>query len=117
MPTTTDEPLLTTNDRAALELALRTARQESAGRAEQLALKLAEDGWFATARFAAYSCQVDALHLQPWEWPPVWAGEDDDESPAEAVQLLRRMLKAGLSRFDPDPMAALEKAEKRATVG
>jgi hypothetical protein len=105
-------PALTQNDIAALELALETARKESPGRAQQLALKLAEDGWWPTARFAAYSCQVDALRLQPWEHPPVWVDDLDDYPDREAARLLKRMLAAGVSQYDPDPMAALEAAKK-----
>jgi hypothetical protein len=37
---------------------------------------------------------------------------DDRAERAEAARLLRRMLKAGVSRYHPDPMSALEKAEK-----
>jgi hypothetical protein len=105
-------PLLTKTDIAALELALKLAREESPGRAQQLALKLAEDGWWPTARFAAYSCQVDRLHLKPWEHPPCWCDDPDDYPDREAARLLKRMLAAGISQFDPDPMAALEAAKK-----
>jgi hypothetical protein len=114
MPTMDDEPPLTTKDRIALELALKLTRAESEGRAAQLLRMQLEDGWFYAARFAAYNCQVNLLRLQPWEHPPVWCHDPDDypESP-EAAQLLRRMLKAGVSRYDPDPMSALEKAENQ----
>jgi hypothetical protein len=114
MPTT---PPLTTNDLVALEEALKLARQESEGRAEQLLQMQLEDGWFYAASFASYSCQCDALHLKPWEHPPIWVGDPDDypESP-EAARLLRRMLKAGGSRYHPDPMSALEKAEKQVAI-
>jgi hypothetical protein len=105
-------PPLTQNDIAALELALKLMREESEGRAQQLALKLAEDGWWSTARFAAYSCQVDSLHLKPWEHPPCWVDDPDDYPDREAVRLLKRMEAAGISKYDPDPMAALEAAKK-----
>jgi hypothetical protein len=112
-------PPLTEADIAALELALKLVREESPGRAEQLALKLADDGWWPTARFAAYSRQVDALHLKPWEHPPCWATPDDDYPDREAARLLKRMLSAGISQFDPDPMVALEaaKAAKKVRAG
>ena len=56
---------------------------------------------------------IATLRLRPWEHPPAWIDDPDDypESP-EAAQLLKRMLAAGVSRYDPDPMATLEKAEK-----
>jgi hypothetical protein len=31
----------------------------------------------------------------------------------EVEEVLRRLLDAGLTRFEPDPLAALERAEKR----
>jgi hypothetical protein len=111
-----DTPPLTTNDRVALELALKLTRAEGQGRAEQLLRMQLDDGWFYAAHFAVVNCQCNALHLQPWEWPPIWCADDPDESPPEAAQLLRRMLKAGVSRYDPDPMASLEKAERKATA-
>jgi hypothetical protein len=115
MPTTDDDaPPLTTNDLAALEQALKLTRQESAGRAAQIALKLAEDGWWNTACFAAFNCQCSTLHLKPWEHAPCWVDDPDDYPDPEAARLLKRMLKAGVSRYHPDPLAAIEAAEKAA---
>jgi hypothetical protein len=107
-----DTPPLTRNDRDALERALKLTRQESEGRAQQLLRMQLDDGWFYAARFASYSCQVDALHLKPWEHPPIWVDDPDDYPDREAARLLKRMLAAGVSRFDPDPMRALEAAER-----
>jgi hypothetical protein len=43
--------------------------------------------------------------------PPCIADEDDpNERDKDAQRLLRKMLAAGISRYDPDPLAALEKA-------
>src|SRR5215813_10011015 len=116
MPTMDETPPLTRNDLAALELALKLTRQESEGRAAQLLRMQLDDGWFYAAHFAAYNCQTNALHLQPWEHPPIWVDDPDDypESP-EAADLLRRMLAAGVSRYHPDPLAAIEVAEKAAS--
>jgi hypothetical protein len=49
-----------------------------------------------------------SLNLNPWQHPPYWADEDDSHPEDRDVQrLLRKMLKAGISRYHPDPMAAL----------
>ena len=56
------------------------------------------------SEFAAYGCQIDALKLKPWQTPPCYC---DGEGDAPGDRLLRRMLKAGVSRFHPDPLAAL----------
>ena len=77
--------------------------------------------WGRVAELCAYSCQVDNLLLKAWETPPCHADEKDfspdpECSPArnaEACALLRRMLAAGVSRWHPDPMKALEHAERK----
>jgi hypothetical protein len=74
-------------------------------------------GWADAARFAAYSCQCDALKLRPWQDPPMYGDSTDgiDDFPnagrAAAADLLKRLLGAGLSRFEPEPMKALARAE------
>jgi hypothetical protein len=70
---------------------------------------LAHDPWNEVARFASYSCQSDALNLKPWDEPPCVAREHDpNERDKKAQRLLRKMLAAGVSRYHPDPLAALE---------
>jgi hypothetical protein len=56
-------------------------------------------------RFAAFSRQITSLSLRPWEWTVVYA-----DTP-EAHALLRRLKAAGLSRHEPDPVAAFEAAD------
>jgi hypothetical protein len=64
--------------------------------------------WGHVARFAAYVCQSRSLKLAPWDLPPSAVSENDGSTvDAAAVALLRRMLKAGVSRYHPDPLAAL----------
>jgi hypothetical protein len=77
--------------------------------AAQLKAKLADgEAWEDVAAFAAYSVQIDSLHLRPWQEPPCCADENDpDERDKQAQRLLRRMLKAGLSRYELDPKTAL----------
>lgn len=106
-------------DRDALERAMQIAQRDPL-RAELLQAKLADEEWREVAEFAAYSCQIESLSLKPWQEPPVNIDEDADEpDTAErepdtaARKLLRRMLAAGVSRFDPDPLAALAGGETK----
>ena len=108
-------------DRDALERAMQIAQRDPL-RAEQLQKKLEDEPWREVAEFAAYCCQIDALSLKPWQDPPVNIDEDADEpnNPARvsntaARKLLRRMLAAGVSRFEPDPLKALAGAKRRSS--
>ena len=90
-------------DREALERALKLA--EADGRAEQLASMLQDRPWFEVASFAAYSCQNKKLNLKPWQSPPCSLSATQPEP--EAEQMARRLLAAGLSQYEPDPITAL----------
>ena len=87
-------------------------------RSEQIDWKIEYDGWQATARCCAYLCQSRNLRLEIQEFPPCWLLDADDvEGPAfkrkpQAAKLLRRLLAAGLSQYEPDPIRALAAAEK-----
>ena len=102
-------------DREALERAIELARKQDAGRRRQIDDMLADPArpWFETATFASYVMQCRTLHLKPWQTPPVHADEDADagDAPhtgyAEAQALLRRLLAAGLSRWEPEPLKRL----------
>lgn len=91
------------------------------GRRRQIDEKLKVEKWARVGRFAAYSCQIDSLHLEPWEWPPIWIRDvdaamtapDDARRIGDAARLLQRMLALGLSRYEPSPMAAISAAEHR----
>jgi hypothetical protein len=96
-------------DRAALKLAMTMARKDPA-KARQLDDKLKDEPWEDVAEFASYSMQCRSLRLKPWETPPLFADAEFENSPG-ALALLQRMLRAGVSRFHPDPMRALEEAE------
>jgi hypothetical protein len=102
------------DDRAALMQALEICRAESPGREKQIKAKLRDDGWQSTAEFAAAHCQCEALNLEPWQMPPCRGDSAHHPDPA-AKKLLEQMLAAGVSRFDPDPLAAIEAARKGAT--
>ena len=78
-------------------------------RAEQLATMAKVDGIDYAKRFAVYLCQTQNLHTKPWEDVPCH-GDPDGSTPED--KLLRRMLAAGLSRYEPDPLGALAKVER-----
>ena len=67
--------------------------------------------WQQVAEFAAYCSQMKTLRLKPWESPPCWSdGKGNDPKD----KLCRKMLKAGISKFHPVPLAALEEATAEA---
>ena len=100
------------DDRAALMQALEMCRAESPGRAKQINAKLRDDGWQSTAEFAAAHCQCEALNLEPWQMPPCRGDSEHHPDPA-AKKLLEQMLAAGVSRWHPDPLAAIEEAKRK----
>jgi hypothetical protein len=64
------------------------------------------------ATFAASCCQSRSLNLDPWEEPPCHGDSVHQPDPA-AKKLLEQMLAAGVSRWHPDPMAALAEAKQK----
>jgi hypothetical protein len=100
-------------DRQALELAIELTMAEP-DRREQVTLMLRE-GWEETGLFCAYHRQCRALRLRPWQEPPCWVSPNSTSQwDIEAVVLLERMLAAGVSQYHPDPLKALEEAERAA---
>jgi hypothetical protein len=57
-----------------------------------------------------FVCQFRALRLKPWQTPPCVVADESEPrvGEEEAAKLLRRMLRASVSRWRPDPLAALE---------
>ena len=111
----TMEPGLSRVDRDALRRSLEIARAESKVEREHLASIEAREGWLEAAERASYHLQVKNLKLKPWHCPPCACFSDEvglgyGRSRAE-VLLRRRMLGAGLSLYEPDPVAALERVE------
>jgi hypothetical protein len=115
---------LTDTDRQALTLAIEMARKHSRADRLQIDDKLTREPWFAVARFAAHGCQEHALRLKPWQcWPPCAVEPDDVDAPGfehrgirSSAALLQRMLALGISRWHPDPLAAIEAAEAGRTA-
>jgi hypothetical protein len=113
--------MLDKTDREALALALEAYRRRSLRYRLQIAQKLTDESWEEVAAFCSYSEQCTNLGLRPWMEPPVWMYDieaalalpatADDRGRREAAELLQRMLAAGISRYHPDPRAALAEAE------
>jgi hypothetical protein len=109
---------MTDADKIALERSLAVAMKKP-GRAQQIQAKLKEEPRLAVMKFAASLCQDEALRLRPNQLPPCEIDPDDIDAILErgdcddvsavygAALLLRRMIKAGISRWHPDPVAAL----------
>jgi hypothetical protein len=101
------------NDRDALRRAMEICRAESPGRSRQLDAKLKDEPWEEVAKFAAHCCQSRALRLFPWQDPPMYGAVDISWRDEDAARLLHQMLSLGVSKYEPDPMAAIEAAKQR----
>jgi hypothetical protein len=101
---------LTKADLAAMGRAINWMRAESPDRAEQIEHKLKHEGFEAAGEFAAIAAQDQTLHLKPWECAPcnIWGYNQ-----SSAIELRNRLVAAGLSVFEPDPMQALAEAERK----
>jgi hypothetical protein len=97
----------------ALKRAIELTKAEGDGRRKQLDAMLKEEGFEYAGTFAARHCQCRTLRLKPWELPPC---EVEDEKPAvdpnqiglvKAWNVRQRLQAAGLSVYEPDPLAAL----------
>jgi hypothetical protein len=113
-------------DRDAMKRAIEELRRGGGEDARQIEQKLRDEPWEDVGRFAAYSCQDKNLKLQPWQVPPCWLRTDRDVEAAlsmphdhsgrrEAGELVQRLLAAGLSRDEPDPLGALARVEATAS--
>ena len=94
---------LSPNDLAALELAVAIVHRHPE-RSRELMELIHRRAWRSAAMVAAYDCQCRRLRLKPWEEPPCSAQPTDRN---QAGRLLRRMLARGVSRYHPDPLAAI----------
>ena len=101
-------------DQAALELCIEQCKRESPNRKQQIEEMLVEREWSEVAEFCCYCAQSRSLRLKCYQSPPCRVDENGDDDadhyghgkPA-ARKLLRQMLLAGLSRFDPTPIESL----------
>jgi hypothetical protein len=110
-------------DREALERAIAlTLAEPDAGRVAQVREMLAERSREEVGKFCSYHRQCKNLNPKPWELVPSWLETDRDVEAAlaqpedhtarrAAALLTQRLLAAGLSRYEPSPLAALEQVE------
>jgi hypothetical protein len=82
-------------------------------------LEGAMEPWANIGRHAASACQCQALGLKPWQQAPCDVQFGEIDAPAfehrriaAAAAILARLLTAGLSRYEPDPVNALTLAER-----
>jgi hypothetical protein len=113
-------------DREALERAIEIARSDPEER-ETIDRLMKEQGWYVAAHQAVYHCQRELIRPRLWQPMPydidpaqveaiIARGPDGLAGEYQAARLLRRMLRAGLSRYEPDPIRALERAKERAAA-
>jgi hypothetical protein len=95
-----DDDLMTEVDREALTRALALAKGVP---------QVERQRWDDAASAAAYHLQLKNLRLKPWQDPPMYG--DIERAQPGAAELLARLLAAGLSRYEPDPIAALARVE------
>jgi hypothetical protein len=98
-------------DKEALEQCMASAMAESADRKWQLETLIEQSGWEQTAKLACYICQSKSLNLAPWQAPPFRATTDPMGSGA-SLRFAEKLDAKGISRYHPDPLAALEAAER-----
>jgi hypothetical protein len=102
-------------DRNAFTRAIALMQAEDAGsHGRELidALLAKQQSFEETGESAAYYCQCKALRLKPWQSPPIYAAPRLDGPVAE--QLAHRLRAAGLSKYEPDVLGALERIERAA---
>ena len=110
-------------DKAALKAAIELMRSEGGAERQQIDDMLKTDPWSEVGEFAAMHCQTRALGLPPWQFAPCCINDPDAELAVPggndlhgrkaAAELLKRMLAAGVSRWDPDPLQALDAADAK----
>jgi uncharacterized protein YoaH (UPF0181 family) len=69
--------------------------------------------------------EIASLQLRPWDWSPCWLETDADIAAAlklpandhtqqrRAAKIVQRLLALGLSRYEPNPLEAIEGAEAK----
>jgi hypothetical protein len=114
---------MTVSDEEAWRLAIEMYRARGPRDAEHIDAKLTREGCKEAGKFASFSAQCRMLRLPPWATVPCYllddvdavlaGGDDGIRGNYNAAVLLKRMERHGISRWHPDPIAALREAEKR----
>jgi len=119
-PSQADE-ILSPVDMDALTRAVAEQRARGGERQRQIEDMLATRTWLEAAKFAAYSLQILHLQIKPWEVVPCDTAPDavdvsgyEKRHAGSAARIVRRLFVAGLSRYEPDPLAALERVKSTA---
>jgi len=119
-----DDEALSPIDQEALERAVELMRAEGGDSRNQIEQMLRQEPWERAAGFAVDHCQEKNLRLRLWQPPPSWISPKDVENIISkgddgalghyaAALLLKRLLAAGLSQFEPDPERALAEAKAK----
>jgi hypothetical protein len=119
--TTTQENVISKVDRDVFEraLAIMLKHRELIYRGDfKRRLDEREEPWDAIGRHAALVCQVESMGLKAWQVAPCEVEINEIDAPGyehrrtrHASLTLERLLNGGLSRYEPDPPAALERIE------
>ena len=112
-------------DREALERAIALKRARSREDRREVEGQLKVNPWLTVAMDACYDAQM--LLVRPKLWCPIpmdldrneieatiAKGDDGKNGGYAAAKLLRRMLRAGLSQYEPEPLRRLAEAKRRA---
>jgi hypothetical protein len=104
------------HDRAAMQAAIEELLRLEPTWNETVAGMLQAQPFEQVAVGAAGVCQVKNLRLRAWECPPC---DTRDAAPSDCygrrsneVALLRKMLSLDISRYDPTPLASIERVER-----
>ena len=78
--------------------------------------RVGSPAWFEAARYCASFAQRMTLRLKPWDCWPCETADKVSNPPRYAqrpqeVELRQRMIRLGISIFEPDPLRALAEAE------
>jgi hypothetical protein len=113
-------------DKEAIGRAIAIMRASGPDRAEQIDQLLAEDDWQGAADLAVYHCQRPLIAPRLWQRIPadidpdqvdaILARGEDKGGEYQAARLVRKLLRAGLSKYEPQPLQRLAeiKAQRQA---
>jgi hypothetical protein len=113
-----------TKSEAAMQMAIDMLIAKGGTDRQHIESMLKADPWLAVGKFASYACQTESLRLEPWEVAPVEINDPNNPDAGlrdaqrlidgryEAAKLLREMISLGISKWHPDPKAAIAQAKR-----